>query len=221
MRNLNDVLRRADELLELGRKTRATGPTGGGACDHQTTFQLRASSLSFIDLVFGRDHPYFKDIDERARTYATFSVDVMNGVLAAARDQIASGWLTTLRGLVSAEVFSDFLEMAEHLLTEGYKESAAVMVGCVLEEHLRQLSGKHQVPVTETDRNGKTFPRRAAALNDDLKKANAYGPIDHKAVTQWLAVRNDAAHGATNAFTADQVRLMLDAVTNFLSRTPL
>ena len=38
-----------------------------------------------------------------------------------------------------AELFADFLEMADYLLSEGYKDPAAVLGGSMLEEHLRQL----------------------------------------------------------------------------------
>jgi hypothetical protein len=31
-----------------------------------------------------------------------------------------------LKGLITAEVFADFIEMAEHLLETGYKDPAAV-----------------------------------------------------------------------------------------------
>ena len=44
-----------------------------------------------------------------------------------------------MKKLVSAEIFSDFLEMAAHVLEQDYKDPAAVMIGTVLEENLRQL----------------------------------------------------------------------------------
>jgi hypothetical protein len=39
--------------------------------------------------------------------------------------------------------------MAQHLLEQNYKDAAAVMVGGVLEEHLRQLCIAASVPVEE------------------------------------------------------------------------
>jgi hypothetical protein len=64
-----------------------------------------------------------------------FRIQVGIGILTAARNEIAGGWLFTTKGLVSAELFSDFLDMASHLLAEKYKDPAAVMAGSVLEEH--------------------------------------------------------------------------------------
>ncbi len=71
------------------------------------------------------------------------------GILEAIRDQIKGGWIETTKGLVTAEVFADFLEMAEHLLEQQYKDAAAVLVGGVLEEHLRQLCGTAGVAVVD------------------------------------------------------------------------
>lgn len=56
------------------------------------------------------------------------------------------GYLATgLRELVHAERFVDFLQMGKHLPTHGYTDPAAVLVGGVLEERLRQLCRKNGV----------------------------------------------------------------------------
>src|SRR4051794_19965214 len=51
------------------------------------------------------------------------------GILKAIKNEIDNGWLVTMKGIVSAEIFTDFLEMAEHLLKEKYKDAAAVIIG--------------------------------------------------------------------------------------------
>jgi hypothetical protein len=137
------------------------------------------------------------------------------GVLNAVRNEIKNGWLETTRGLVSAEVFADFLEMAEHLLEEKYKDPAAVLIGGVLEEHLRQLCSTASVPVTDSV-SGKA--RKADSLNADLFKAGKYNALDQKQVIAWLDLRNKAAHGKYAEYTEEQVRLMLSGVENFIAR---
>jgi len=59
------------------------------------------------------------------------------GALSALRSAYASGYLTTVSELIHAELFSDFIQMSEYLLSEGYKDPAAVIIGSLLEEHLR------------------------------------------------------------------------------------
>jgi hypothetical protein len=44
-------------------------------------------------------------------------------------------------------LFSDFLELASYLNSEGYKDAAAVICGGVLEGHLRKLSEKLGIAV--------------------------------------------------------------------------
>ncbi|MDX6610131.1 MAG: hypothetical protein QOF85_2056 [Solirubrobacterales bacterium] len=88
-------------------------------------------------------------------------------------------------------MFADFLEMANHLLGEGYKDAAAVIAGSTLEGHLRTLAEKLGLPTS----NDVGEPLKAARLNEDLRKAEAYEKNDQKAVTAWLGIRNDAAHG--------------------------
>ncbi|MDY0002811.1 MAG: hypothetical protein RBU30_16050, partial [Polyangia bacterium] len=84
--------------------------------------------------------------------YLNHQPDSMLGPLQALRRDYADGVLIGLGGVVRAELFSDFMEMAKHLLSEGYKDAAAVIVGSVLEGHLRSLCATVNIPVLE---NGK------------------------------------------------------------------
>jgi hypothetical protein len=110
--------------------------------------------------------------------------------------------------------------MAEHLQEAGYKDAAAVMTGSVLEQHLRQLCQKHNIPVSEL-KDDKDVPLKADRLNAELAKKSAYNAIEQKQVTAWLGLRNDAAHGHYTKYDAEQVRQMIVGVTSFMARTPL
>lgn len=63
------------------------------------------------------------------------SLHVLPGILSALRTDYAAGRSHSIQELIHADVFGDFLEMADHLLEEGYKDPAAVLAGGVLEEH--------------------------------------------------------------------------------------
>ena len=136
----------------------------------------------------------------------------LQGVLRALRADYDAGRLQTFQELVHAEMFSDFLEMAEYLLQEGYKDAAAVMAGGVIEGHLRKLCGKHGVMIS-------TKPK-LDAMNADLARVNAYGRNDQKQVTAWAGLRNDAAHGCYDNYTDAEVKLMVAGAREFLSRNP-
>ena len=62
----------------------------------------------------------------------TYILDRMLGIIQSLEISIANGYLENAEELIHGEVFDDFVEMADHLLTEGYKDAAAVIVGSAL-----------------------------------------------------------------------------------------
>jgi len=105
--------------------------------------------------------------------------------------------------------------MSEYLLSEGYKDPAAVIIGSVLEEHLRKLCDKNGIAV---ELSGK--PKKADQLNSDLAAKPVYSKLDQKSVTSWLDLRNKAAHGKYTDYTSEQVVLYLQGIQNFMARIP-
>jgi hypothetical protein len=145
---------------------------------------------------------------------------MLGGTLAGLRADYAADRLRSFRELVHADLFADFLEMADHLLEQGYKGAAAVTAGAVLEEHLRKLCGLHSVATTFTDSAGKTRPKKLDTMNADLAKASAYGKIEQQSVTAWAAVRNAAAHGDATSYDEKQAQHMIDGIRDFILRHP-
>ena len=206
------LVKRFDELLVVGSHvlgTRKSYKSGSEYVDSGLFYGFRTSSLSFIKTVFGTDHPYYQGFDEHTKQGIE--------ILKSAKVEVEGGWLTTVRGILSAEIFSDFLEMSKYLLSEGYKDPAAVMIGSVLEEHLRQLCIKNGLP-TEYEKDGELVPKKADRLNAELAASNIYNKLDQKNITAWLDLRNKVAHGKYKEYTKEQVELMLQAVTEFMAR---
>jgi hypothetical protein len=105
--------------------------------------------------------------------------------------------------------------MAAHLLSEGYKDAAAVIAGSSLEVHLRNLAAKHSLSV---ELNGK--PKKADLINTELASASAYSKLDQKNVTAWLDLRNKAAHGHYQDYSKTQVELLVSQIRDFMLRVP-
>jgi hypothetical protein len=126
-------------------------------------------------------------------------LDYLPGIVAALRSDVEGDYLQSISELIHADVFSEFLGMAEHLLDEGYKEAAAVLIGGVLEEHLRKLASKNGIAVVAGPR-----PVRADRLNADLANATVYSRLYQKNVTAWLDLRNKAAHGKHDEYPKEQ-----------------
>jgi hypothetical protein len=190
------------------------------ASDVLTNIQVRdlqTRCLAAIERIAGRRSVYFERATavEKERTHAWDYLAAQIGIAKSLLSDLRDGYLRSLEELVHADVFSDFLEMADHLTKSGYKDAAAVIAGSTLEQHLRALCAKHCVAA---DTGG--HPKKADAMNADLAKAGAYSKLDQKNVTAWLGLRNDAAHGNYGAYDGAQVAILVSSIREFLSRTP-
>lgn len=182
------------------------------------------AGLSAIHRAVGATNPMTRRIEtvirecSPHRLYAI--VPHVGGALKALQNDIKSGYLTSVQELIHSSVFSDFLEMAEHLLDEGYKDPAAVLIGGVLEEHLRKLCNKNGIDTEFLTNSGVSRSKKADTLNADLAKAGVYSTLDQKSITAWLDLRNKAAHSRYSEFSREQVELLLQSVRDFLVRNP-
>lgn len=125
---------------------------------------------------------------------------------AAFRD-FNEGFLFDLCSLVAAELFSDFLDQAEHLLSEDYYVPAASLAGAVLEDSLRKLCHRRDLPVP-----AKTT---IESLNMELAKASVYDKLVQKQITALADIRNNADHGKFDKFTKADVEDMIKRIRRF------
>jgi len=192
--------------------------------DREDTSSFTTAGMDAIHRITGVNSQYATQLEEIIKKlsphYLHQAIPHVGGALMALRQSVASGYLVSLQELIHADLFSDFLEMADHLLREGYKDPAAVLIGGVLEEHLRKLCRKNGITLEYADAHGVQHPKKAEAMNTDLAANNVYSKLDQKNVTAWLDLRNKAAHGHYNDYTAQQVELLLQSVRDFLTRLP-
>lgn len=135
----------------------------------------------------------------------------MYGALEAVKYELENGYLDKLTSLIQADIFSDFIEMGEHLLKEGYKDAAAVIIGSVLEDSLRKLCEANNINTS----NEKGKKLTIDPLNNELEKAEIYNQLVKKQITSWADLRNNAAHGHFEEYDINQVKNMLQFVTAF------
>ena len=217
-----DLIIKSDNLVSLGHEVLKTEFVDA----HHTAWvspelfgEFRSSALSFLKNVFGEKHPFYREFNDKLTSSHKATTNWGIGIIRAAKNEIQSGWFASLKRVASAEVFSSFLEMAEYLLSEGYKDASAVMIGSVLEQHLREIATSNDINNTRVDKSGNAVPLKAHFLNSELAKAEAYGKLDHKNVTAWLDLRNNAAHGNYDQYNTEQVKIMCLGVGEFISRT--
>lgn len=223
LRRLNELIGQADDLL-ANISTHTSQMMGTSYYVDNAKFQTyRVSSMSLLRSVFGENHPIYQTFLLKApsNAHGKSNAETSRAILLAAKDEIEGGWVNGLAGLISAQIFTDILDQAEHLLVEGYKDPVAVMTGSVLEQHLRQLCHKHEIDVQFENKKGRLEPKKADLLNSELKGHGVYNALDQKQVTAWLDLRNRAAHGHYNEYTQEQVETMIQGVINFISRNSI
>lgn len=173
------------------------------------------SARHAIEQVFGADsvhaREFEKSLPDGSNTAAAFIR--CKGVLGAARDDLAGGYVRSVRELVSAEVFDDLIEQAEHLLARGYHLPAGALAGAVLEDALRKLCGKHGV----TWQGDSSISKLAT----ELYKADHLTKPRHGQIEAWGKLRNQIDHGDfSNPGDVEKqdVRRMVDGVRDFVAR---
>jgi len=170
--------------------------------------EWRVGSLSFLEQVFDKDGVMPHEYKKNCEFNNYYDAESGLSILKAAKEEIESGYLKGLETLISADIFSDFLEMCEHLLEQGYKEPSASLVGAVLEDGLRRI----------TENNNITLKKKEdiSSLNKKLADAKVYSRLTQKKIQVWNDIRNNSDHGKFEEFKEGDVRDMLSGVQKFL-----
>ena len=180
-----------------------------------------AATSSFIEKIYGRDHIFYVELQEPlvsgspGREYQDHSEEQRRllEILSSIRKEAESGLLfTNLRELVSAELFSNHLEMAEYLLDKDYKDLSALMIGTVLETHLRYLAEANSIDT----RSGEGY-KGAKRLNTELCREGVYNRLKLDQINLWWTIRNASAHGDYDEYNKEDVRQMLAGVRDFIA----
>lgn len=140
----------------------------------------------------------------------------LSGVLTALRDDMEAGYTVRFTELIHADMFDDFLEMAEELLAKGYKDAAAVVAGSVVEGHIKELAKK--LAIDENDNSGKR--RDFDALCIQLTKSAAISELQRKLLVGWYGIRSSSAHGSYALVAKDDVRRMIEGIRDFMVQHP-
>ena len=209
------ILERLDNLINVGEKILATRHSRHGVgtvvhdCVDDGLFrQWHTSSLGFLNTL-PSEYVYRDEFKNHCR-YSNYG-DAQQGVavLRSAKEDIEGGYLQKVETLVSASIFSDFLEMAEHLLDNGYKDPAASVIGAVLEDGLRRICIKNGITLK--------IKEDISSLNQKLAQNHVYNPLQQKQIQVWNDIRNNADHCHFDQYKLDDVTDMLKRVRSFLA----
>jgi len=209
----HESLKMFDDLSQIG--------SGIEIVDLEALAKWRINYASLLDQVIPKSSTQRRLIENPGVCYSK-AQDLENrlAALKAIREDFEHGFLGDLMIQVEAEVAANYLEQAEHLLTEGSSGKfdhvpAAVLSGAVLEKALKTLCIKQQPPISIMKEDG--APLKLTLLISELKKVGVYNELKSKQLLAWADIRNAAAHGDFDRFRRDDVELMLKGVKNFLA----
>ncbi|ENJ1727440.1 hypothetical protein [Vibrio parahaemolyticus] len=202
-------------------KDKKKGRSRGEYVDELLHLKFVTSSLHFIETIFGKDSIFYIRFDSRFDGIAEEPVKLKIALLEAMKVELEEVWYWTAQGLANAEVFNCMLEESEHLLEKGFKIPAAVLAGCVLESHIRKLCEKNDIDLYATKSNGDISNKKASRLAQELTQNDIFNKNDSKEVTNYLGIRNSAAHGHSEQFDDEQVKIMQLGIAGIISRNPI
>jgi hypothetical protein len=217
IKQLDDIL---TDFSRIESKAQYDDLSGNTTIEEITTV-LTKSKAAIVRIV-GDKSEYYKDTEATLkRTNINEGTKLRNiiGTITALRSDLQNDYLKSFSDIVQSEVFSDYLEMAEHLLNEGYKDPATVLVGSTLEVHLRELCISNGIEIEVKNSKGILVPKKADLMNSDLAKVSIYSSPYQKQIIAWLGIRNSAAHGKYSDYKIEEVSLMLQGIRQFILTT--
>ncbi len=222
--NKDFFIKQLDNILNdynrIKSKAQHSDLSGNTTIEEITDILTRAKA-AIVRIVSDKSEYYKDTIDalKKTRIWEGEKLRHIIGTITALKSDLQNDYLKSFSDIIQSEVFSDYLEMADHLLNEGYKDPAAVIVGSTLEVHLRELCITNNIDVEVTNNKGNQSPKKADLMNADLAKANIYSSAYQKQIIAWLDLRNKAAHGKYSEYKTEEVRLMLQGIRQFILTT--
>jgi len=206
---VSQLLIKAQNVASSRRSNSSEHVIAPDSVDSILFHEWKNNTQNFILLVCNESSPYYKNFIEVVKSNHPSDVEHGTGILKALKEDLELGYLTKVRELVSAEIFTDFIEMAKHLLDNNYKDSAASLIGAVLENSLRQIAIKNSIGVKEDD--------DISSLNTKIADKEVYNRLIQKQIQAWKAIRDSADHGKFDDYNSEDVKSTIDGVQRFLT----
>lgn len=213
----NDYVKLKEEAVKRTKKSKsyissAVSVTDGDTKPHifdEDYNKLVTRAEAAIKRIAGIESVYYErfksEITDRIGSNYHILEDAM-GVFDALYEDLKAGYLSNLQEILHADLFSSFLEQAEYLLSEGFKDAAAVIAGSTLEQHIRNLCKKNNIELRK-QKNEDVIYRKVSELKDELAKNKIIPSNDINLITSWIQIRNKSAHGEYDYYNQADVKL--------------
>ncbi len=206
---LDDLAKRVDEIIQMANealKTARYDEMGGSWLDKGLFQGFRAAALSFLERTFDVKHTYYKEFDKFVKFDDPEHVKAGKNILLAVKDEIAGGWLLTVKGLVSSEILADFLTLAKESLDQS-KDVAAVLACAALEDALKRVAMQKGLDVEDKDMSEVINALKANGTLKGSQTSIAKG---------YVKLRNKAFHAEWDKIEKPEVSSAIGFTEQFL-----
>jgi len=203
MSTRTSLLKRFDELIANGEALlKNVKDISSRLGDLAKLQRWETSCLHLLNLTFEEDSIYFENLRGafglgNREAHLAHGIEIMRG----AKEEIERGFLYDIEHLISADFFDSVIEQAEYLLKSGFKDVAAVLGRVVIENTLKDIGKRENIPVPE-----KT---QLSELNQILRDNSVYEKNIWRLVQAQIDLGNYAAHGDFGKYEDKSVAFML------------
>lgn len=222
MKNKADLTAKVQAVITMGEKVLATESKGFQQqtfVNEQQFHDFRISGLSFLSRVFGDNSQYYQHFKSEVTSPGTSRTKRGLGILSAATIELQNNWVETTRGSITSEILAEFMAMAEIHIEAGNLQSGLILIGAVIEKHLRNLCLAGNISITN-QQSGSTAAKKPIQLTGEAYKKKLYDRQQHKRIINWLELCNNAALDTLSDISVEQVQDMHADVSRFLADTP-
>jgi hypothetical protein len=208
------IISRIDDLIKKGQDVISThrpnppNVIGFPTLNSERFTEWKTQVLNFFINLLGNEHVYTKSFESEVQRSYENHVGKGIGILKAVKEDVIGGYLINIKTLISAEIFANFIEMAEHLIEDDYKDAAALLCGAALENGLKKIAEKNNIKLKQDE--------NLNSLNKKCSDANLYNRLVQKRIHIWIDIRNNSAHGNFKDYSKEDVLEMIKGVRDFL-----
>ncbi len=116
---------------------------------------------------------------------STGELQILIGLLEAAKREVSQGFLLPMQFRMAAEVYSEILDSVQKRFENKEYREAAILEGAILEEGLKQIANFHKVPLTK---------KKPVEIAHGLVKTKVIIEYEKKKIEQWTEIHNKAEH---------------------------
>jgi hypothetical protein len=203
------IRRRFEELEKQADALYEDEPPNTKRVDLRKWARWSTNALHLLRSACGPDSVHFIKMEERLSRggVSDQTVEIVAGILNAARSDYEGGYLLDLRAALSGEILGDFLSLSRRALAEGYKDVAAVLASAALEDALKRYARVNSLNVDD-----RVMQEVVAAL----RTRGLVGGAQKALLEVMPKLRDFAMHANWSKFTEADVNSMIAFVEQFL-----